>query len=72
MDAKDYLIKINLILAGCPKGGVVLDPFMGAGTTAIVADRFNRSYIGFEINPEYIKIAERRIAKNQPRLNELS
>jgi len=60
------------ILAGCPKDGVVLDPFMGAGTTAIVADRFNRSYIGFEINPEYIKIAEKRIAKNQPRLNELS
>jgi len=60
------------ILAGCPKDGVVLDPFMGAGTTAIVADRYNRSYIGFEINPEYIKIAERRIAKNQPRLNELS
>lgn len=60
------------ILAGSPEGGVVLDPFMGAGTTAIVADRFNRSYIGFEINPEYIKIAERRIAKNQPRLNELS
>ena len=58
------------ILAGCPKGGVVLDPFMGAGTTAIVADRFNRSYIGFEINPEYIKIAENRIAKNQPILKE--
>jgi len=60
------------LLAGCPAGGIVLDPFMGSGTTAIVADRYNRSYIGFEINPEYIKIAERRIAKNQPRLNELS
>ena len=59
------------ILAGCPKGGVVLDPFMGAGTTAIVADRFNRSYIGFEINPEYIKIAENRIAKIQPMLKEM-
>lgn len=61
-----------IAICNSPKGGVVLDPFMGAGTTAIVADRYNRSYIGFEINPEYIKIAERRIAKNQPRLNELS
>lgn len=50
------------ILAGCPGGGVVLDPFMGAGTTALVAARLNRNFIGIELNPEYIAMAERRIA----------
>ncbi len=49
------------IKAGCRPNGVVLDPFMGAGTTAIVARKLNRNYIGFELNPEYVKIAERRI-----------
>lgn len=46
------------ILAGCPKDGIVLDPFMGSGTTAMVALQNQRNYIGFELNPEYIKIAE--------------
>ncbi|MCL2410084.1 MAG: site-specific DNA-methyltransferase [Treponema sp.] len=50
------------ILCGCPENGVVLDPFMGSGTTAVVAVKNLRRYIGCEINPEYIKIAERRIA----------
>lgn len=50
------------ILAGCPKGGTVLDPFFGAGTTGLVADRLQRHCIGIEINPEYAGIAERRIA----------
>ncbi len=49
------------ILAGCPMGGVVLDPFMGSGTTAIVAKSLDRDYIGIELNPEYIQIAERRL-----------
>jgi DNA modification methylase len=51
------------ILAGCPEGGVVLDPFMGSGTVAVVAQRLHRNYIGFEINPEYIDIANNRLAK---------
>ncbi len=51
------------ILAGCPIGGVVLDPFMGSGTTAIVAKYNQRNYIGFELNKDYIEIAERRIAQ---------
>lgn len=51
------------IKAGCPKNGVVLDPFMGSGTTAIVALKNDRHFIGCELNPEYIKIAEERIAK---------
>jgi len=56
----DELIEIP-ILAGCPNGGVVLDPFIGSGTTALVAKRLNRNYIGIDINPEYCKMAEERL-----------
>lgn len=52
------------VLAGCPEGGVVLDPFMGSGTTGIVARKLNRSYIGIEINPEYQQMATRRICEH--------
>lgn len=55
------------ILAGCPVGGIVLDPFMGSGTTAEVALRAQRKFIGSELNPEYIKIAMKRLA---PLLNQ--
>lgn len=48
------------LLAGCPVGGVVLDPFFGSGTTGSVAIRLNRNYIGIDLNPEYIKISEER------------
>ena len=49
------------ILAGAPAGGVVLDPFMGAGTTAVVSERLGRQWIGCELNPEYAAIAQRRL-----------
>lgn len=49
------------IAAGCPPGGVVLDPFMGAGTTALVSRQLGRNYVGVELNPEYITIAEKRL-----------
>jgi DNA modification methylase len=49
------------ILAGCPEGGAVLDPFGGAGTTGLVADRLRRNAILIELNPEYAAIAQRRI-----------
>ena len=49
------------ILAGCPKGGTVLDPFGGAGTTGLVADRLGRNAILIELNPEYAEIARARI-----------
>ena len=50
------------ILAGCPVGGTVLDPFLGSGTTAMVALRNGRSAIGCELNPEYVEIAKKRIS----------
>jgi DNA modification methylase len=49
------------ILAGCPADGTVLDPFFGAGTTGMVADRLGRDCIGIELNPEYAELARRRI-----------
>jgi DNA modification methylase len=49
------------IKAGCPEGGVVLDPFMGSGTSGLIAKKLNRNYIGFELNPEYCELANSRI-----------
>jgi hypothetical protein len=49
------------IKAGCPPGGIVLDPFLGSGTTAIVARALGRRYIGIELNPDYIAMAHRRL-----------
>ena len=54
---------VDMIKAGCPEGGTVLDPFSGAGTTALVSAKLGRQFIGIELNPEYIKISERRLAK---------
>lgn len=51
---------IPCILAGCPKDGIVLDPFMGTGTTAMVARKYQRQFIGFELNPEYMSIINRK------------
>jgi len=53
---------VDCIKAGCPQGGVVLDPFFGAGTTGLVAQSIGRSYIGVELNPEYVKLAQNRLA----------
>lgn len=51
------------ILAGCPVGGTVLDPFMGSGTTAVVARQHGRRSVGIELNPEYAEIAARRTSQ---------
>jgi DNA modification methylase len=50
------------IRAGCPEGGVVMDPFGGAGTVGLVADRLGRDAVLCELNPEYAELARRRIA----------
>ena len=49
------------LLAGCPEGGVVLDPFMGSGTTGMVASQMGRHFVGVELNPEYTELAYKRI-----------
>jgi DNA modification methylase len=53
------------IKAGCPVGGTMLDPFAGAGTSLLVADRLQRHAIGIELNPEYVAMAERRLANDR-------
>ena len=56
------------ILAGCPEDGVVLDPFVGSGTTAAVAQKHGRKSVGVDLNKEYLDIAIKRITSTQPRL----
>ena len=59
------------ILAGCPEGGTVLDPFAGSGTTGVVAKRLRRHFVGVEINPEYWKMATDRIAATMQEFQQL-
>jgi DNA modification methylase len=54
------------ILAGCPDGGIVLDPFFGAGTTGLAAVQLGRRYLGIDLNPEYCRIARARISAARP------
>ena len=60
------------ILAGCPPGGTVLDPFGGANTTGLVADRLGRSSIIIELNPAYSALARDRVLDDAPLFNRLS
>lgn len=57
---------------GEPIPCTVLDPFSGAGTTGLVAARLQRSYVGIELNPEYLEMSRRRIADDQPLFNEVT
>lgn len=56
------------VTAGCPEGGVVLDPFMGSGTTALVASRLGRKYIGIDCAAEYCDMARRRLENAQTQI----
>lgn len=56
------------VLAGCPEGGIVLDPFAGAGTTGLACLKNGRNFIGIELNPKYIEIAHSRARKYYPLL----
>lgn len=58
---KPIKLMAYLIELGCPPDGVVLDPFVGSGTTCIAAKKLVRKYVGIEINPEYVALAEARI-----------
>jgi DNA modification methylase len=53
----------ELIKLLCPPNGIVLDPFVGSGTTAVVAKKLGRHYIGIDLNPTYIEYAKERIKK---------
>ena len=59
-----YLIKLIT-----PPGGLVLDPFMGSGSTGVAAVRQDFRFLGVELNPEYLDIARRRIEKDAPLFN---
>lgn len=50
-----------MVKAGCPEGGIVLDPFMGSGTTAVVVRKLGRHFIGFDLNPAYCEMATKRV-----------
>jgi len=52
-----------MIKAGCPSDGIVLDPFVGSGTTALVARKLGRHYIGIDLNEDYVTIARKRVAE---------
>ena len=52
----------KLILASCPENGIVLDPFLGSGTTSVTAKKLKRRYTGIELNEEYCCLAEKRLA----------
>ena len=54
------------ILAGCPRGGIVIDPFFGSGTTGLAAKALDRRYIGIELNAEYCALARARIGGEAP------
>lgn len=60
------------VLAACPPGGVVLDPFMGSGTTAVVARRHGRRFLGVELVPDYAALAKARLALSCSRRSFLS
>lgn len=56
------------MLFSTEKGGIVLDPFMGSGTTAVACEKLNRRWIGIELSEEYCEIAKRRIQKEADQL----
>ena len=54
------------ILAGCPVNGLVLDPFAGAGTTALVSRKNNRRSVSIELNPAYVELSRKRLEQLLP------
>lgn len=58
-------IPANCIKAGSKEGDIILDPFLGSGTTAQVAKKLGRKYIGIELNPNYLPLINRRLAQEE-------
>jgi len=63
----EELIK-PMIKAGCPDDGIILDPFIGSGTTGVMAKKLGRNFIGIEISEDYCKIANKRLANTYRQL----
>lgn len=61
-------IPLDFIPTFCPEGGIVLDPFVGSGTTAYIAKKLNRNFIGFDISEEYCSISKERLSTIEPTL----
>ena len=59
---------VPCILAGCPEGGTVLDPFVGSGTVLEVSEKLGRNSIGIELNPDYCDMVRRRMARVETNL----
>ena len=59
----------RMVKVSCPPGGVVLDLFMGSGTTAVAAHRHGRHFVGFELNPDYCEIIQQRLASDSKPVN---
>ena len=58
---KPEILLERILLLGSKQGDTILDPFLGSGTTGVVAKRLKRNFIGFELNPSYFEIAKNRI-----------
>lgn len=56
-----YDLPLKILKCSCPPDGIVLDPFFGAGTTAVAAEMIGRRWMGIELNPDYIKLAQKRL-----------
>ena len=68
---KPEALLYRIILASTNKNDLILDPFLGSGTTAVVAKKLRRNFIGIEKNPEYISLAKKRLASTKPLKNNL-
>jgi hypothetical protein len=67
---KPEAVMAYLVALACPPGGTVLDPFAGSGTTAVVAQRLGRSFIGCDSSAEYVEMAKARIVADAPLWNQ--
>tara|TARA_Y100000590_G_C15615376_1_gene975515 strand:- start:236 stop:1303 length:1068 start_codon:yes stop_codon:yes gene_type:complete len=68
---KPEALLYRILIASTNKGDIVLDPFLGSGTTAVVAKKLKRKYIGFDQDKEYIKLASKRLKNTKPLNDEI-
>lgn len=61
----------NLIINSSKEGDLILDPFLGSGTTAVAAKALRRHYLGFEINPKYFEISQSRLEIESPSMKKI-